>query len=197
MISCLVVLTSLGGCGLIERNRTPDDGEAIGPTHVGPTRAQELDILFDRLAAAPDAGSAQELESRIWTHWMQSGSATTDILMERGAQAEQAGDLVTAKGFFDRAAAISPGYAEAWNRRATIAFRQDEYSEALKDIEATLRAEPRHFSALVGLGLIFEATDRKQAALRAFRDALLVHPYFEEAQRGVDRLAPVVEGRDI
>jgi tetratricopeptide (TPR) repeat protein len=186
-----LALVLVAGCDLVAPGAAPAQQAAVLP------RERELEILFEQLASAPDATSASEIEARIWTHWMTSGSATTDILMERGVLAEQEGDLVTARAFFDRAASLSPDYPEAWNRRAVIAFQQQEYGEALRDIEAVLRHEPRHFSALVGLGLVLEATGHPAAALRAFRDALLVHPWYAEAQRGVDRLAPAVEGRDV
>ena len=98
---------------------------------------------------------------------------------------------------FDRAIAIKPDYAEAWNRRALLFFNDGKYDEAIADLESTLTYEPRHFGAWIGLGMIFESIERPEAALKAYRKALEIHPHAAAAQQGEKRLSRVVEGMPI
>jgi len=156
----------------------------------------ELDALFAELGQAPDDAAAQSVETRIWRHWADSGSATVNVLLERATAAENAGDNELAIRFLDQASDLDPAYAEPWNRRASLAYEQEDYSGAINAIQETLKREPRHFGALAGLGLIYEEIGQDRQALEAFRAALAIHPFYEPAVRGVQRLEPKVDGRD-
>jgi tetratricopeptide (TPR) repeat protein len=170
---------------------------ACGANERAPTRADpELDNLFAQLEAAPDATTAATIEQAIWARWADSGSPTVNILLERAAAAETAGDAELAGRFLDQASDLAPDYAETWNRRANLAYRADDYRGAIAAIQETLKREPRHFGALAGLGLIYEELGQPRAALEAFRAALAIHPYYETALQGVRRLEPRVDGRD-
>lgn len=169
---------------------------ACSPGGAAPSRDPELDRLFEALRAAPSAEAAQPVEQQIWRRWAESGSPTVDVLLERAAAAESAGDPALATEFLDQASTLAPQFAEPWNRRASLAYEQHDYSGAIEAIQQTLRREPRHFGAMAGLGLIYEELGQDRAALEAFRGALAVHPYFTAAQRGVARLQPKVDGRD-
>lgn len=155
-----------------------------------------LDALFTQLAAASDDAAAGEIESQIWAHWADSGSPTVNVLLERASAAEEAGENDLALRFLDQASDLAPDYAEPWNRRASLAYKAEDYSGAINAIQETLKREPRHFGALAGLGLIYEELGQERSALQAFRAALAVNPHYESARRGVARLEPRVDGRD-
>ncbi|MGE0596590.1 MAG: tetratricopeptide repeat protein [Hyphomonadaceae bacterium] len=155
-----------------------------------------LDAMFTELAAADTAQAASAVEAQIWTRWADSGSPTVNVLLERAAAAENAGDNELASRFLDQACDLAPEFAEPWNRRANIAYEAEDYAGAISAIQETLKREPRHFGALTGLGLIYEELGQDRSALEAFRAALAIHPYYELAQRGVSRLEPRVDGRD-
>jgi tetratricopeptide (TPR) repeat protein len=170
---------------------------ACGQGATAPTRADpELDNLFAQLEQSEDATSAASFEQQIWQHWAESGSPTVNILLERAAAAESAGDADLAGRFLDQASDLAPDYAEPWNRRANLAYRAEDYPGAIAAIQETLKREPRHFGALTGLGLIYEELGQQRAALEAFRAALAIHPHYETALQGVRRLEPRVDGRD-
>jgi len=164
--------------------------------HAPPRPDPELDALFTQLEQAPDDTAASRVESKIWTHWADSGSPTVNILVERAAAAEGTGDTQLALRFLEQASDLAPTYAEPWNRRANLAYRAHDYSGAIAAIQETLKREPRHFGALAGLGLIYEELGQNRQALQAFRAALAIHPHYEIARQGVRRLEPKVEGRE-
>lgn len=156
----------------------------------------ELDGLFTQLEQAPDADAAASIEREIWVRWADSGSPTVNILLERAAVAESDGDADLASRFLDQASDLAPDYAEPWNRRANLAYRDEDYAGAIRAIQETLRREPRHFGALTGLGLIYEELGQQRSALEAYRAALAIHPHYETARQGVQRLEPRVDGRE-
>jgi tetratricopeptide (TPR) repeat protein len=168
-------------------------GQIVGKTYKSDPR---LDPLFAELKAAQDPASAQQVEARIWRIWGESGSATVDILLERAQAAEAAGDKSLARTFLDQAVQILPDYAEAYNRRAVLSFDSEDTALALSDIEEALKREPRHFGALAGLGMVYEAMGHNKAAYEAYRQALELDPFLEQAKQGVARLKAEVEGRD-
>lgn len=172
---------------------------ACGPRAEAPAPLPDnpkLDALFAQLQAAPDAPTAKIVEDRIWAAWAESGSPTIDILMERAQIATAAGDTKLARTFLDQATRLRPDYAEAWNRRAILSFDQQDYPSAIRDIQEALKREPRHFGALAGLGMIYEALGQERAALAAYRDALALNPHLEQAKQGAARLSPKLDGRE-
>lgn len=166
------------------------------PTHAA-LRSLTLDKLFKRLATAGDADEAAGIAAAIDHVWMQSESDTATLLMARALAAQQAGHLPLALTLFDRLLSLEPGWAEAWDKRATTRFLGDDLAGAMTDLEQTLRLEPRHFSALVAMGFIYEKQGQDKRALEAFRKALALNPQQPEVQSIVDKLQVEVEGRDI
>lgn len=159
--------------------------QAAGPT----------DEMFDKLLNAPSEPEAAEIESDIQAAWMESGSATVDILMERGVAAQVTGDFAFARAMFDRAVLIRPDYAEAWHRRAGLFLMDENFSEAFRDVNEALRLEPRHFEAWMVLGAVFEGFGAEAEALEAYREALKIHPNYQPAKQGADRLRPKADGQ--
>jgi Flp pilus assembly protein TadD len=150
--------------------------------------------LLDKLKTVETDEEAAQLEEEILDAWLVSGSATVDTLMERGLEYQGSEDLAGARDAFDRAIAIQPDYAEAWNRRAVLFFNDGKYDEAVADLESAIQLEPRHFGAWMGLAMIFESIDRPAAAMRAYEKALEIHPHLEAAEQGKTRLDRIVNG---
>jgi tetratricopeptide (TPR) repeat protein len=164
---------------------------------VGADRTRGLDFLFGALKAAPDEASAKHVESRIWALWMQTPSDTAALLMVRAKAAMDAQKMDVALKLLDAVVKLRPDYVEAWNRRATVYYLQNDYTHSLQDIEQVLVREPRHFGALAGLGMIMQDLGDDKRALEAFRKALAVNPYLEKVPELVKTLTEKVEGRDI
>ncbi len=164
---------------------------------VGADRTRGLDFLFGALKAAPDEISAKHVEARIWALWLQTPSDTAALLMVRAKAAMDAQQMDLALKLLDAIIKMRPDYVEAWNRRATIYYLQNNYARSLADIEQVLVREPRHFGALAGLGMIMQDIGDDKRALEAFRKALAVNPHLEKVPELVKTLTEKVEGRDI
>lgn len=163
----------------------------------GDAREAILDKLFAELAAAETEEKGRALERAIQGVWLNSGSASVDLLTERGLDALAEDNIDRAYFYFDEVVTLAPDYAEGWHRRAAIHYLREDYSAALRDIEQTLRLEPRHYEALAGLGVILEDLGDRKGALDAYRRALALNPWLVN---GKERIAPLeleVEGRGI
>ena len=164
---------------------------------VGADRTRGLDFLFGALKAAPDEASAKHVEARIWAMWLQTPSDTAALLMSRAKAAVDAKKFDVALKLLDSLVKLRPDYTEAWNRRATVYYLQNDYIHSMQDIQQVLIREPRHFGALAGLGMIMQEVGDDKRALEAFRKALAVNPYLEKLPDLVKSLTEKVEGRDI
>lgn len=158
------------------------------PARPAPSRAQQLDTLFAKLKSAKDEATARQAEDGIMALWLQSGSATVDLLMAWSVQAIADKDYPEALDILDRVVTLDPDYAEGWNKRATVYFLTEDYGQAVADIEHVLVLEPRHFGALVGLGSIFRALGEDTRAIAAYQQALAIDPYLDNARKALLQL---------
>ncbi len=164
----------------------------VGSPDHGPS-----DQMFQDLLEAPTPEEANDTALDIWAAWMESGSDAADLVMERAVQAQAMGDLELARALYDRTLAIQPDFAEAWNRRATVFLAEQNYAEALRDVNEALRLEPRHFGAWGGLGAVMESLGSTDEALAAYEKALEIYPHYISAQKGIARLQRAKQGRPV
>ena len=176
--------------------KKPPDAPSKLP-RVGADKTRGLDFLFGALKAAPDEASAKHVEARIWAIWMQTPSDTAAVLMMRAKAAMDAQQMDVALKLLDAIIKLRPDWTEAWNRRATLYYLQNDYARSLSDIQQVLAREPRHFGALAGLGMIMQDLGDEKHALEAFRKALAINPHLEKVPDLVKTLSEKVEGRDI
>jgi tetratricopeptide (TPR) repeat protein len=199
MMAAILLASSVAGAQspkLSPKQKRPPEAPSKLP-NVGADRTRGLDFLFGALKAAPDEASARHVEARIWALWMQTPSDTAALLMVRAKAAMDAKQMDVALKLLDAVVKLRPEYVEAWNRRATIYYLQNDYTHSLEDIEQVLSREPRHFGALAGLGMIMQDIGDDKRALDAFRKALAVNPHLEKVPELVKTLSEKVEGRDI
>jgi tetratricopeptide (TPR) repeat protein len=178
--------------------QTADGGARQTLAETAPkSRAEQLDELFATLAASENGEAAKAAERGILRLWLESGSDTIDLLMNRALAATDEEEYPLALDFLDRIITLEPGYAEGWNRRATIHFLNDDYGKAIADLEQVLAIEPRHFGALAGLGTMLRELGHEQLALDAYRQALALDPVMSEVQKAIDELEADGGGRGI
>lgn len=162
-----------------------------------PSRGEMLDRLLGRLAKASDAGEAQGIASLVEQIWMHSGSDTADLLMARAMTAMNGNRHDVAEALLDQILALQPDWAEAWNKRATLRFLDNDDSGSMEDIGHVLTLEPRHFGALSGMAFILERHGEDKAALTAMRKVLELYPENTDIRKAVDKLTPTVEGQGL
>jgi tetratricopeptide (TPR) repeat protein len=156
-----------------------------------------LDALFAKLKAAASNTEAETAERQIWQIWIENRNPELERLMREGIAAMNEDDNDAALDRFSEIVKYDKGFAEAWNKRATVEYEMGDYAASVADIERTLALEPRHFGALSGLGLIYLATDHKAEALKAFRAALAINPRASGLREKVEELEKDVKGSPI
>ena len=185
-----------------------DEGEAIEGEDVVPEslepdysklspkaeRAARLDDLFKKLAEREEEEDAKLVAEEIMAIWIDSGSASVNLLLRRGSDASAKGNPKLARKMYNYAVDLSPDYAEAWARSSRLAFARKDYNRALNESLKTLTLEPRHVYTLWTLGNVFEALGRSDEALEAYREANRLYPALKVVKDRLDVLEGEVEG---
>jgi tetratricopeptide (TPR) repeat protein len=173
------------------------DDNPVAPTPAPPrTPAATLDRLFERLAAAKSPEEAKGIANLIQRRWARSGSDTADLLMTRAQTALRDKQTELAIELLDRVISLEPDWAEAWNQRANALFIAGDPIRSMLDIGETLKREPRHYGAMIGLGSILRQQGDDKHAMVAYRRALAIYPQLEAIKSAVESLASEVDGRD-
>lgn len=137
---------------------------------------------------APDQPGWQRLERQIGRIWSRSGSASADLLLQRGREAMRRGDSTAAIEHFSALIDHAPDFAEGYHSRATAWFMAGRLGFAMDDLQETLRLNPHHFSALAGLGRIFEDLNAFDRAQRAYEASNAIHPHRDDVKAALERL---------
>jgi len=115
-------------------------------------------------------------EQALWLLWSRSGDAQIDALMAKGVEAMQGGRYDEAIQVFSSVIQTKPGFAEGWNKRATVYYLAGEFDKSIADCHEVLKRNPGHFGALSGLGQIYFQLEDNEAALLWYRKAFEVNP---------------------
>lgn len=157
----------------------------------------DLDHLFNDLKAAQNSEIAQPIAQQIWAIWLESEDQTIDDLMAQGMNEVGNGNLSRGRDIFEEITERSPKFAEGWNKLATVNYMMGDIEISLKNIEETLKLEPRHFGSISGRGLCYLKLRRWQSALIEFKAALDVHPWMLDARRNLKLLEENLENHSI
>jgi len=157
-------------------------------------KSPELDGLFQRLRTSTNPAEAKAIENVIWDLWHRKGVEAVDRTMALGIVAASQGDLRRSLEYFNRVVSAAPDFAEGWNKRATIYYMMGDYAASVDDIRRTLALEPRHFGALSGMGLIYDALGDADAAVKVWEKALEIHPHMEGIRNRIQELRRRAKG---
>lgn len=166
-----------------------------------PARAQdaagdEIDRLLEQLAR-PDQPGWQQIEDQISLEWSKSGSPAMDLLLQRGREAMEQGEVDVALEHYRALTDHAPDFAEGWNALATAYFREERFGLALDAIGRTLALEPRHFGAMIGLGTILDQLGQEAEALEVFRMVHAMHPHRPNVNEWIERLSGRLDGETL
>ncbi|SFA96219.1 Tetratricopeptide repeat-containing protein [Poseidonocella pacifica] len=149
-----------------------------------------LDALFDDLANA-EPQEAPIIERRIMRIWSLSGSAAVDLLVERGRDALEEGDLAAAVEHLTAAIDHAPKYPLSYSLRAQAYYASGLMGPALQDLGTALAREPRDFVAIMLLGGIQLELNRLPEAHETFDRLGTIHPHFKDLTTIRERIGRV------
>ncbi|MEO7336040.1 MAG: tetratricopeptide repeat protein [Caldimonas sp.] len=125
----------------------------------------------------------------VWQIWSRSGDAAIDKLFARGLEQIQSASFDDALATFSQIVRRKPGFAEGWNKRATVYFLMGRQKASLMDCDEVFKRNPHHFGALAGAGQIHLQMGDKRRALEFFRRAVDVNPTLD----GAAQIIPLLE----
>ncbi|SUZ31508.1 hypothetical protein ROE7235_01254 [Roseibaca ekhonensis] len=166
---------------------------AAAPAASQDTPTDDPQILLERLAQ-PDQDRWQRIERQITRIWSRSGSASVDLLLQRGRDAMQEGRADAAIDHFSAVIDHAPDFAEGWHARATAWFMEGRLGLAMADLEYALALNPQHFLAMMGLGRILEDLGQPEKARDVMLRVRAIHPHRDDVKAALERLDKAVQG---
>jgi len=151
-----------------------------------------LQALFARLARAPGARDADEIEERIWACWMSDANADAEGALDRATSDIAARRYDIAETRLARLVRARGDFAEAWHKLGVLYWILGRDAESMRAMQRALEREPRHFAALGTVGEILDGAGDREGAALAFWTALRLHPHMGSAR---ERLAEVRASR--
>ncbi|MEO0774412.1 MAG: hypothetical protein AAFZ04_14680 [Pseudomonadota bacterium] len=155
-----------------------------------------LDDLYIQLKDAERA-EALRLAREIDRELANSGSPAMNLLLKRGEDALEAGDLQAALDHFTALTDHAPDFAEGWHRRAQVFVAMEMYGPAVADLERVLEFRPRHYDAIATLGGILIQINKPDLAWEAFQEVLEIHPHHPDVTQALEVIDPQVGGTEL
>lgn len=132
-----------------------------------------------------DPTLARRAEAALWAMWCRSGRPELDARLGEAVAAMERRDFAGAERRLAALVEDAPGWAEAWNKRATVRYLAGDYDGSIADCRETVARNPHHFGALSGQGLCHMALGQFGPAAALFRQALAVHPHLEAVRHNL------------
>ena len=131
----------------------------------------------------------------LWQIWGRSGDKSVDALYRRGVAQMEAGELPDAVATFTEIIRRKPGFAEAWNKRATLFYMMGLLELSLKDCDEVIKRNRNHFGALSGYGQIYLSMGDLERAATYLERALRINPNLAGAASTVQMLRERLDAR--
>lgn len=157
---------------------------------VGDTRSVNC---LARALHDPDAQVNEMAEHSLWSIWFRGGKPEATVPFSRGVQALASEQYLEAIQCFQRATAIDPHYAEAWNQCALSHFFVNQWRSGIDDCRRAADLMPVHFGAICGMGHCYTQLGEMDKALRCYQHALRINPRLHAISIAIDRLQTILE----
>jgi len=92
---------------------------------------------------------------------------------------------------YDRAIALNPEFAEAYNYRGKAYFQKGDHDAAMPDLDRAIALNPEYAGAYANRGLVLGWEGKKERAAADFREVLALRPGDPVATEGLQRLGMV------
>ncbi|WP_154660999.1 tetratricopeptide repeat protein [Microvirga lotononidis] len=155
-----------------------------------PDLPRRLTGLFRELALPEPTRPVEDIEDQIWALWGSHEDRLAEETLMAAVEAIGSGSLKAARPLLDHLVGKHPDWAEAWNKRATLASIEKRDADSLLDIDRTLQLEPRHFGAIAGFGNICLRNGHLNEARAAFQIALSINPHMDDLRDMLENLSP-------
>jgi tetratricopeptide (TPR) repeat protein len=109
----------------------------------------------------------------LWSLWFRGDTEANNRELQRLLRQT---DNMKALAGLDALIKKAPQFAEAYNQRAILYFRLEEFQHSIADCETVLKLNPYHFGALAGMAQCYMKLKKPRAALKAFRSAFQLNP---------------------
>jgi tetratricopeptide (TPR) repeat protein len=129
----------------------------------------------------------------LWEIWFRGTDANHCWELQ---SAMQLNDFMQALAALDELINVAPEFAEARNQRAIMYFRRGEFNRCVQDCKAVLQLNPYHFAAAAGMGQALLKLRKPRAALKAFEQALQIHPGLADLEDAVKSLQDALGERE-
>jgi tetratricopeptide (TPR) repeat protein len=139
------------------------------------------------LMTAPTEDAARTAEADLWAIYLAAPDRTAQDLLDAAIARRDAYDFAAAEQFLDGLVAYCPDYPEGYNQRAFVRFLRGNYDGALEDLDVILDANPAHFGALAGRGLVLMRQGRVAPGQQALIAAHRLHPFLRERHMILDQ----------
>lgn len=143
---------------------------------------------------AEDLRTCFKTENALWEIWSRSGDTSVDAMLNAGKTLLKNEDYVPAVERFTAVIEANPNFAEGYNQRAIAYFMLEEWSKAIQDCKQTLALNPYHFGALAGMGHVYLILGKIDAAIDAYKQALIINPNLVSISETILRLRQVSQG---
>ena len=161
-------------------------------------RNAKLNQLFEQLTKNNNVSIVLEIEMKIWNIW--STHPTQEKLTQslaKGSDLMSKEELEPAYKIFSAIVNSAPGWAEGWNKRATVLYLMGRYQDSLNDIDEVLKRESRHFGALSGQGLVQIKLGNYEQAIKSYQAVQKIYPSIGAVKVMISQLRKLIKGEAI
>lgn len=137
----------------------------------------------------PDPVVRQLAEDALWSVWFRADTPENNRTLADVRKANGQGDLERAEALATRLIIAAPGFAEAYNQRAIIAFGQGRFADSARDCRRVLELNPYHFGAMSGLAQCQLQLDQPAQAIETLRHVSRLQPYNLDVKAAIRRIA--------
>jgi tetratricopeptide (TPR) repeat protein len=136
-----------------------------------------------------DAQVRQLAADALWALWFRADSEANNKELQRIMRLRDEAKALDAYAVLLKK---SPKFAEAYNQRAILFFRMEEYQKSITDCEMVVKLNPQHFGAQAGMGQCYMKLEKPRGALKAFKAALRINPNMVGVENTVRTLEDVL-----
>ena len=160
-------------------------------------RNLELNRLFNELKIK-DQSSSFKIEQKIWKIWStHPNNDELTSMLSVGTDFVNNNQHLKAVEIFTKVIDLDPGWAEAWNKRATVLYMMGEFEKSQKDIDEVLKLEKRHFGALAGQGLVNIKLENYEKAIMSYEEAMKIYPSMNSPKIMIKELKELIKKQSI